>query len=440
MITLYSPSGTSKRLDYIMSHLCNNILGTEFLITSDRSYFLEQTGPSINYSNTALCRGIQIVPSGLLFETGIHSIREWNESEWKGLFCFFYTGKGDIPFDLLAASFYLLSLYEEYLSAEPDAHGRFKHTDSFLFRKGLLETPIIDRWAYLLKEEFAKAGFDLSDFQLRKYRAIHTYDIDFPYLYRHKGLIKNIFGTFRDLANQNMRGVKNRILALFRFRKDPYKAAIEAIDQFQTQLRRPYYLFVLLGEKGKYGRTTLYPTPRYYRYLKSLKRAQIGLHPSYNALNHSKQLVKEKSQLEKILGKPVYLSRRHFLRMQVPQTFRETYAAGFSEDFTLAFSHAPGFRSGTAIPHLFYDLQKEESLALLIRPSIAMDSTFIFHLQSSPEEALQKLKRLADACKQSGGDYLTIWHNSNLAFEGTENPWTTVFIRSTRYAVELEKS
>jgi hypothetical protein len=439
MITLYSPSGTTKRLDYVMYHLCNNILGTEFQITSDLQYYLEQTGPSINYSDVSLSQGIQIVPSGLLFETGVRPAEEWNESEWKDLFCFFYTGKGDIPFDLLAASFYLLSLYEEYLPAVLDEHGRFKHTDSLLFRKGLLETPVIDRWTYLLKDEFAKAGFDLSNFQLRKYRAIHTYDIDLPYLYRCKGLIKSVFGVFHDLFKKNIRDVKNRMLVLFRFRDDPYRLALEAIDQFQTQLRRPYYLFVLLGKKGKYGQKTLYPTLNYYKYLKSLNLAQIGLHPSYNTLNHLKQLAKEKSQLEKILGKAVYFSRRHFLRMQVPQTFREEYAAGFREDFTLAFSHAPGFRSGTAIPHIFYDLQKEESLALLIRPTVVMDSTFIFHWQSSPEDALQKMKRLADACKQSGGDYLSIWHNSNLACEGMENPWKSVFIRSTRYAVELEK-
>jgi len=423
-----------------MRHLCNHILGVEFRITSDVQDYLEQTGPSINYSDTALGRGIQIVPSGLLFETGVRPIKEGNEAEWKGLFCFFYTGKGDIPFDLLAASFYLLSLYEEYLPAELDEHGRFKHTNSLLFRKGLLETPIIDRWAYLLREEFTKAGFDCSDFSLRKYRVIHTYDIDFPYLYRHKGLIKCIFGILRDLLKKNIRDIQNRLLVVFRFRDDPYRVAIEAIDQFQAQLQRPYYLFVLLGKKGKYGQTTLYPTTDYYTYLRSLDKAQIGLHPSYHTLNHPKQLAKEKSQLEKILRKTVHFSRQHFLRMQVPQTFRETHTAGFREDFTLAFSHVPGFRSGTAIPHFFYDLQKEEILSLLIRPSVAMDSTFIVHLQSSPEEALQKLKRLADACKQSGGDYLTIWHNSNLADEGTENPWWNVFIHSTRYALELEKS
>ena len=47
-------------------------------------------------------------------------------SQWKGLPVFFQTtSDSDIPFDVFAASFFLVSRYEEYLEFQPDAHGRF---------------------------------------------------------------------------------------------------------------------------------------------------------------------------------------------------------------------------------------------------------------------------------------------------------------------------
>jgi hypothetical protein len=439
MLTIYSLSEKTNRLNYIASHLFNDILGTEFSITSDKKFYLEQKTPCINYSEAELNHGLQIVPQGLLFETGIYPIKELKESEWKGLFCFFSNEKGDIPFDLFSASFYLLTLYEEHFPVELDEHNRFSHLESLLFRKGILEIPVVDRWAYLLKETLEKAGFQTDDFRKRKYRAISTYDIDHPYLYRNKGLIKNTGGAIRDLLKGNLRDVEKRIKVQLCLKKDPYMTAIQTIHEIQSQLQRPYYLFVLLGKRGKYGRSTLYSTQSYYKYLKQLELPQIGLHPSYDTFRNFEQLIKEKSKLESILGRNVTISRQHFLRMQIPDTFQDLLLAGIQEDFTLTFSKAPGFRSGTAIPYFFYDLRKEETTSLLIRPTVMMDTTLIHHLKFSPKAALQKIKELIDACKQSGGDFLSLWHNSNLACIPEENPWINVYLQSYKYAIALEE-
>jgi hypothetical protein len=435
MVTIYSSSEKTDRLYYIARHLFNNILGTAFFITSDKKRYLEQKTPCINYSETELNHGLQIIPHGLLFETGVYAVKELKESEWKGLFCFFSNEKGDIPFDLFAASFYLLTLYEEYFPVAPDEHGRFNHLESLLFRKGFLEIPLVDRWAYLLKEALETAGFQTNDFKGRKYRAVTTCDIDHPYLYRNKGLIKSAGGAIRDLLKGNFKAAGKRIGVQLRLQEDPYMTSIQAIHEIQTQLQCPYYLFVLLGKRGKYGRSNLYPAKAYYSYLKSLDLPQIGMHPSYDTFRNLKQLLKEKSELENILKREITISRQHFLRMKNPDTFQDLLSAGIREDFTLAFAQAPGFRSGTAIPYFFYDLRKEEATSLLIRPTVMMDTTLIRHLKLSPEAALQKIKSLIDACKQSGGDFLSLWHNSNLAYTPKENPWISVYMQSCKYAV-----
>ena len=444
MLTIYSSVNNKKRLEFVSNHLFNHVLGTEFQIVSNPSFYRKQTGPCINYSEEPLDHGLQIFPQGLLSENGTHAIQDLHTAEWNGLFCFFHTGRGDIPFDLFAASFYLLSLYEEYLPSVLDEHGRFDPRNSLLFQNNCLETPIIDRWAYQLKESLKKSGYSTDDFRLRKYRAVSTYDIDHPFLYRYKGLIKNTGGLLRDGFKRDLNAVKERLSVLFHRSEDPYMHALRFIHAVENQARRPYFLFVLLGKRGEYGRSTVYSPSGFYRYLKSLNAVFIGLHPSYEALRPLKPLRPlnplraEKKSLEKKLQKPIIFSRQHFLRMLTPDTFQALLQAGIQEDFTLAFAKAPGFRSGTAIPHFFYDLQKEETTPLLLHPTVMMDSTLIFHSGLSPDAALEKIKSLIDACKQSGGDYLSLWHNSNLAGSIEKNPWIRVFIESHRYAISME--
>jgi hypothetical protein len=438
MVCIYFPSENSRRLHYIARHLFNSILGADFAVTQDRQFFLQQTDVRINYSEEKLPRCLQIVPHGLLTEKGVRTIPDLNETEWKNAFCFFKQEQGDIPFDLFAASFYLLTLYEEYIPERMDLHERFHLEASLPYRKGFLEIPLIDRWAYFLKEELEAKGFETVAFRLRKYRAVSTFDIDHPFLYRNKGWIKNAGGAFRDLLQGKLNALGERLAVLLHLRQDPYFKAIRRIDEIQQQFGRPYYLFVLIAGKSPYDRKTVYPQRRFYNYLRQLAIPQIGAHPSYLTLRNLKRLMKEKARLEQVLNREVVHSRQHFLRMQTPETYQELILAGFREDFTLAFAHAPGFRSGTAVPYLFYDLERETETVLLIRPTILMDSTLIFHQKSAPEEALQKIKSLADACKQSGGDFLSLWHNSNLSGTEKNNPWINVFIQGYQYALSLE--
>ncbi|MDR0428365.1 MAG: polysaccharide deacetylase family protein [Dysgonamonadaceae bacterium] len=439
MITIYFPLEKTSRLKYVAEHLFNHILGVDFTIISDKKELSNKDDILINYSEENLKRGIRIIPNGLLTEENLTPREELAVSEWKGLFVFFSNKKGDIPFDLFSAAFYLLTLYQEYFPTRLDKHGRFDHSESLLYKNEVLEVPVIDRWAYFLKEEIEKAGYKTADFTLRKYRTISTYDVDYPFLFRNKGWIKNIGGALKDLLNGDLDAIKNRALVQLHLKEDPYLKALTVINDVQTKLRKEYYLFVLLGDKGKYGVSTVYSPKRFYDYIKKLSAVTIGLHPSYESFRNLEMLMKEKMDLERILERKVNVSRQHFLRMRSPETFQELNLTGIQEDYSLAFAHAPGFRSGTAVPYFFYDIQKEEKSSLMIHPTIVMDSTFIYHMKLTPVQALEKIKKLADECKKSGGDFLSLWHNSNLAHSVRQNPWISVYLQSYKYAVSMEK-
>ena len=76
-------------------------------------------------------------PDTLLFEK--ESAREITVNEWKGFLCFFrHTSDSDLPFDIFAASFFLVSRYEEYLEYQPDEYGRYQASSSLAFKNGFL--------------------------------------------------------------------------------------------------------------------------------------------------------------------------------------------------------------------------------------------------------------------------------------------------------------
>ena len=439
MLFIYSPSKNKQRLDYIACHIFNSVLGIDFSIIQDRETFLHLSGACINYSEEDLHHGLQIVPHGLLFEKGVREIPSPEVTQWNGYFCFFQQKRGDIPFDLFASSFYLLTLYEEYFPKRLDEHGRFSHRESLAYRNGFLEIPLIDRWAHLLREKL-EVKYPDTKFKKRAFRFISTFDIDFPYKYLKKGIIRSSGGVIRDLFSRDFQEIISRFAVHLRLKPDPYMEAIQWINRVHEESGKSYYLFSLMEDRGKYGRKTLYPLTAYYRFLKNTDSVTVGLHPSYNTYCNPKQLTEEKKRLEKILRKDeVSTSRQHFLRIHVPETFRDLEAAGFREDFTTAFAHAPGFRSGTAIPYNFYDVEKDTTGKLLLYPTIVMDACLITHLGLRPEKAIEKIKRLIDECKQSSGDFVSLWHNSNLTGNSDNNPWINVFVEMLSYAISMER-
>ena len=90
-------------------------MGLKYELTTNEEVFNASELPKINYSNKNLTGGIHILPHVMLFEYGIKDyFIEVNQHESYFKY-FFKNAKGDVPFDVLAASFWLLSRYEEYL-------------------------------------------------------------------------------------------------------------------------------------------------------------------------------------------------------------------------------------------------------------------------------------------------------------------------------------
>ena len=92
-----------------------------------------------------------------------------------------------------------MSRYEEYLPHVKDEFERFPASESFAYQQKFIEKPVIDIWAYKLKDLFQQKFPDYT-FEKREFKLISTIDIDLAYCYKYKGFIRNVGGVLKDFA------------------------------------------------------------------------------------------------------------------------------------------------------------------------------------------------------------------------------------------------
>ena len=157
MLLVYTHKIT-PRLRYSFKHFFESVLGIEVGFTTKFEMFIAHIGPKMSYSDAPLGNEFFVKSNSLLFEQGVQDI-EIQVSIWDELPAFFETSKNSmLPYDVFAATFFLISRYEEYLVHVKDESGRFISDQSLAVQNDFLEIPIIDLWAKktlgLLVEKF----------------------------------------------------------------------------------------------------------------------------------------------------------------------------------------------------------------------------------------------------------------------------------------------
>jgi hypothetical protein len=403
----------SPRLNYICRLIFNRHLGLDWTVTTDKQAFETYEGAKIGYSAIPSDAPLRIHPVSLLFETGVQ-VQHIETGIFNGVTVPFKTAGGALPFDLLAAVFYLVSRYEEYLPFEPNQYGQFKAADSLAYKLGFLNKPVVDTWITALKDALQKQ-FPFLRFRQKRFATTFTYDIDVAYAYKGRSIFTNAGAAIKDLLSLHFKDIAQRFSVLNGSMKDPFDT-YDAILEQQKNCGHNLLFFFLLGPKNKYNRN-LHP---YKKELQQLVRritaaANTGIHPSYFANDDYLQLQHEKLLLETIAQKKITCSRQHYLRLVFPHTYLHLMKAGITDDYTLGFAEMPGFRAGTCSAFPFYNLLTEEETALLLHPNTFMEGTFMEDMQLKPDAALPLMKQLAEEVKNVNGHFISIWHNHSLS-------------------------
>lgn len=412
-VLIYTPVITSR-----VSYAVALFFDSKAILTSSLVEFTAYSGPRINYSSATVEGPFQVMPYGLLTENMIRQ-QDIPCSEWQGLKVFFGTG-GDIPFDIFSASFYLLSRYEEYLPHEKDRYGRYAHTNSLAYKEGFLTVPLVNCWMRefqrLLDNYFPGYGIKVSG---SRFRFLPTYDVDIAYAYNSQPLWKNVLGFYRDLLLARMDKVTERANVYAGKKADPFDT-FSWLDALHARYKlQPVYFFLTIIKRGEYDKNLPASSPALQRLYNKLASIYVtGLHPSWQSGTEEELLIKEKQALEKIVKHTVFISRNHYLRFNLPHTYRRLIDAGITDDHSMAYGAINGFRASYTVPYRWYDLEKEQVTHLVIHPFCFMEATSFFHQGYTAEQAAEEMQYYHDTVKKVNGEFITLFHNHFL----TEQP------------------
>ena len=401
---------------YITQWFQEQYLDTTLELTDSLEQYRSCTGPKLHYSTEQIDPDSCWIESHvLLFEETIRPVSVAVSSN--SSFPIFFAGRGEMGFDIWAASFYLISRYEEYLPHRLDNYGRYEFSQSIAATHGFLHRPLVDEWMTAFCQ-CLRARFPSLSFKKNQFQHVATYDIDESYAYRYKSFFRQLGGGFWDLLQGYTESVGERLRTGFRFQKDPYDSFSFLQTLHPSGTDRPIVFFHVARDRGAYDKNLSPDHPAQKKLIRMLSGLyDVGLHPSWYSVDHPPSLVTEKNILDKIVGRWVTASRQHYIRFQLPTTYDLLLDVGITDEYSMGYGSVNGFRASTSRSFYWFNLQRNQHTLLRVHPFCYMDANSFFESGQSIAQAEAEWKELEQAVRQVGGRMITIWHNT---FLGTQ--------------------
>ena len=349
-----------------------------------------------------------------------------NVREWAGQQVpFFFDSRPDAPLlergagvvrinaDIIAATFYLLSGWQEYFSAARDRHGRFPYSASMQQRYGFVELPVVNYYFDVLKTAVEHViGQPL---QPRRwagnapFTAFITHDID--------NLRSGWKAPAKAALKQGKLLIFGRQLWQHLIQSDAWDN-LEAVAATVAAYGARSTFFVLpANQPGPDGTPNAdYPiTPALRQRLLRLQQqgCEIGLHGSIGTATDAQQMGRELMTLPPYLG-----VRFHYLRWDPRQTPALLEALAGTEprfDSTLGFAEHFGFRHSYCRPFFPFNFATGKAHAFLEIPLNVMDTTLHHpnYLQLRADDILPAIRPMLAEVERFGGVATLLWHNDH---------------------------
>lgn len=426
---------TTNRLHYTFDLIIKELLGLSYKFTTDNETFTSFDGPKMHYGREQFWNEPFQKAASILFEHDITE-KELKIIDYKDIKAFFpvYNEKSMFQFDIFAASFYLVSRYEEYLPHINDKFDRFQAKDSILFKMNMLDKPLVNIWAMDFGNTL-KTFYP--DIQLKKksFSFIPTYDVDAAWAYRNKGIFRSAAALARDIINLDFKEVKRRWRVIIGKEKDPFDTFDHQVELQKELNLRPKY-FILCGEYDLNDKNISLRNTDFQNLIKRLgDYASVGIHPSYSSYLNKEKVRTEITHLSKVLNREITMSRQHFLRLSLPLSYQILLDLDITDDYTMGYASLTGFRAGIADTFRFFDLEHDNVTNLNIHPFAVMDGTLRDYLDLNADEAFEKTAKLIQEVKNVNGTFILLWHNETLSDEKRWTGWKALYRKILDYAL-----
>lgn len=423
-----------------MDFYLKEFLGVDYQLTHDKEQFAEHKEEKFSYTFAPMGEELFFSSDELLFEKSIVE-KKISYVSYQDINCIFpvYNKKSVLPFDLFAAGFYLLSRYEEYLPFVRDEHGRFEAQSSIAYRLGFLQKPVVDIFAYWLKESLQKE-FPAMKFKKRKFNFIPSFDIDSAFAYKGKGLIRNIGGLIKSLVWFNHKEILNRLKVWTASEKDPFDTFDYIREIHQQYGFKPIY-FVLFADYGLNDKNIPIDNRCFRSIIKTLgDYGEVGIHPSYTSNTVEGKLKHEISNLSHVLKREIKKSRQHFLILSFPKTYRKLIKLDVEQDYSMGYASQVGFRASTSTPYCFFDLELHTATRLQIFPFSYMEGALKDYKKVEAEDAMNHILPLIEEVKKVEGTFISLWHNESVNNKNRWIGWKKVYEEMVKKIKDLQEN
>ena len=436
MIYFYSYKLT-PRVQYICTHVFSNLLNQE--ISWVRSLDMLPNSKEqvvVAYTSEDCPKGVFCIrPHGMLFRKGIRE-QQIEMGEWQGLKTFFQTEGGDLPFDIFAASFYLLTRYEEYLAQgdQLDKAGRFKATASLAYQQDFLQLPLVDMWAMAFEKALQQhfACYTTSVSRTFSFRPVVI--IDRLFKYQNTSILHNIGSLWMKLFTGKWNAMQVQLKALLHITADPFCNVSDLLQLHNRNNLLP--IFFLRIEHKKWWVRPWYATKRAYRNLLA-HNYMFELCATADAAVSMNRLLSQRKKLFSITRSQVTMNSYNDTKFALPQAYRNLIKASIKEDYSMAYIDSIGFRASTCTPFKYYDLEKEDYYKLLIHPIAVMDNVFLGQ-HAKRDELYKMMLQMAQMVSSVGGEMVSVFHNDVLSENGKWRHYVPAYESAVRAIANLE--
>lgn len=282
-----------------------------------------------------------------------------------------FTNQGQISFDLIETIFFHVSRIEEIGVEDIYLNDRAQLSEElmFLVRQGLEKRPVVDQLVYsFLQLITGTMSRRSSEYHL-------THDIDF--IQKFKSSLSGFRWMARSVFKGGSKMLKKQFAAWSKDHlNDPYNNFDFLLSKSKGISKTIYFL---VDGKHKYDNIYDLSHPIFKSAVKLAKERgyKIGIHPSFLSWDSSDIVLAEKKKLEKAIGTVITCSRQHYLHFDPIKTVEALFEAGITEDASVGYTNAIGFKAGTGFEYFLYNFKNEERSGIKETPLVFMDSAAI---------------------------------------------------------------
>lgn len=410
MLLVYTQKIT-PRLTYSFKHVCTRVLRIPVEFTSRIEEFVAHEGMKISYGKSSLANELFIQNVDLLLEQGVTDL-EIKVQEWDDVPCFFPVSENSsLPFDIFAASFYLLSRYEEYLPHVKDKEGRFQASESLAFQKNFLTRPVIDIWAHKFRQVLHKK-FPQYEFSEGESSSENIIAISEAFRFKEKGILRIILGLVTDILQVKPKYVFHRFQVMLKLKRDPYDIYNKVVHFLKKNKVNIKFMFQV-SDFSSEDRNVSHNRLGFQSLIKAFADyAEVGLQPGFYANQNFQILKEEKKRLEDILRRPVLSALNSKYNLLLPDTYNHMVELELQNDYSMGYPEALGFRAGTCTPFRFYDINFEVTTPLLVHPYAINAEAFQKLNETEIEYEVLEIKRQV---KLVEGKLISIFTNKDFS-------------------------